>query len=121
MSEQVLCPSETVRPVRSRAAIRQRWIERLDRFAASGQTTAEFCASEGISVASFYLWKRRLAGKEPNVSPQDAGPRLLPVRLHDQPSAIELVLPGGALVRVWAGADETALRCLLALLGVQPC
>jgi hypothetical protein len=121
MSEQDLCPSETVRPARSRAAIRQLWIERLDRFAVSGQTTAQFCASEGISVASFYLWKRRLAGTETNGSPQDSGPRLLPVRLHEQPAAIEVVLPGGTLIRLAAGADETALRTLLALLGVHPC
>jgi len=24
---------------------------------------AEFCAREGVSVASFYLWKRRLAAE----------------------------------------------------------
>ncbi len=121
MSEPVLCPPEAVPAARSRAATRQLWIQRLDRFAASGQTTAEFCTAEGVSVASFYLWKRRLAAADASSSPQDSGPRLLPVHLQDRPAPIELVLPGGMVVRVTAGIDQAALRLLLKLLGVPPC
>lgn len=36
------------------------WLDRLNRFSQSDQTVASFCASEGISVPSFYQWKRRL-------------------------------------------------------------
>ena len=36
------------------------WRERLLRYAASSQTVAAFCRSESISVASFYLWRKRL-------------------------------------------------------------
>lgn len=36
------------------------WLERLNRQAVSGQTVAEFCAAENVSVASFYQWRRRL-------------------------------------------------------------
>ena len=36
------------------------WQERLDRFLQSKQTVADFCKTEGISVPSFYEWKRRL-------------------------------------------------------------
>jgi hypothetical protein len=37
------------------------WRGRFRRFRRSGQTIAEFCAAEGVSTASFYQWRRRLA------------------------------------------------------------
>ena len=39
---------------------RRQWAERLERYARSGKTVAQFCADECVSQASFYLWKRRL-------------------------------------------------------------
>lgn len=36
------------------------WQQRLDRYLQSGQTVADFCKVEGLSVPSFYQWKRRL-------------------------------------------------------------
>lgn len=126
MSEPILAPSNASHSPRSREAVRQTWAERLVRFAAAGLTTAQFCAAEGVSVASFYLWKRRLAGAGRPDAPeqpsgQPAGPRLLPVRLSQQTPAIELVLPTGAVLRIGADADEATLRGLLRLLGVLPC
>jgi hypothetical protein len=44
------------------------WRERLLRYAASSQTVAAFCRSESISIASFYLWRKRSLA-----SPDDAG------------------------------------------------
>jgi transposase len=44
---------------------RQRWTERLDRYRQSGLTVTDFCAEEGVSVPSFYLWKRKLASPTP--------------------------------------------------------
>jgi hypothetical protein len=35
------------------------WQERLLRYAASSQTVAAFCCSDSISVALFYLWRKR--------------------------------------------------------------
>lgn len=126
MSEPILAVTEAPCPPRSRDQARQVWAERLTRFAAAGLTTAQFCASEGVSVASFYLWKRRLAPADAASAPttvpgSEPRPRLLPVRLPEQTPAVELVLPTGALLRIGAGADEATLRCLLRLLGVPPC
>jgi hypothetical protein len=126
MSDPILAPTEAPRPPRSRDAARQAWAERLERFAAAGLTTAQFCAAEGVSVASFYLWKRRLAPADSASAPattsgSEPRPRLLAVRLPEQTPAVELVLPTGALLRIGAGADEATLRCLLRLLGVPPC
>jgi hypothetical protein len=105
---------------RSRAACRQAWVERLARFAASGQTAAQFCAAEAVAVASLYHWKRRLAAPAPPAAPPDA-PRLLPVRLAPAAAPLELLLPSGAILRVGPGADPDALATLLRLLGVPPC
>jgi hypothetical protein len=125
MSEPVLAPTQAPPLQRSRDAVRHTWAERLARFAAAGLTTAQFCAAEGVSVASFYLWKRRLAAPEnsaaPAISTQQPGPRLLPVRLPAQTPTIELVLPGGVILRLGSGADEVTLRSLLRLLGVSSC
>jgi transposase len=126
MSEPAVAPTEVIPSPRPRAATRQIWVERLARFSGSGLRSAEFCAQEGVSLPSFYSWKRRLAVADLNadtehVSVQTPGPRLLPVRLHDQVVPIELVLPSGALLRIKPGADEVTLGCLFRLLGILPC
>ncbi len=41
----------------------RQWRERLDRFAHSELTIAEFCELEGYSPASFYQWRRKLAAE----------------------------------------------------------
>src|SRR5262249_11497411 len=125
MSEPVAVATEAPRSPHSRDAARQLWAERLARFAAAGLTTAQFCAAEGVSVASFYLWKRRLAptapvAPPPHSRPQPA-PRLLPVCLPPRTAPLELLLPSGAVLRIDAGAAEATLRCLLRLLAVAAC
>lgn len=50
------------------------WRERLRRYERSELTVAEFCQREGVSVPSFYQWRRRLA--KTSASPrQTAMPR----------------------------------------------
>lgn len=38
----------------------RQWSDRLERFAESGQTVAQFCQAEGVSQPSFYQWKKKL-------------------------------------------------------------
>lgn len=38
----------------------QQWVDRLQRFQVLGQTAVDFCRDEGISLPSFYQWKRKL-------------------------------------------------------------
>ncbi|OWK46453.1 IS66 family insertion sequence element accessory protein TnpA [Fimbriiglobus ruber] len=45
---------------RNTAATRRRRAERFERFRRSGQTIAQFCAAEGISEPSFYVWNQTL-------------------------------------------------------------
>ncbi len=39
------------------------WRERFERFSSSGLTVARFCGGERVSIASFYLWRKKLGHK----------------------------------------------------------
>jgi transposase len=126
MSEAVLAPTPPTRTVRSRAATREVWLDRLARFLASGLTVAQFCAIEAVSVPAFYYWKRRLAAQDQDSATSQyqqvqPGPRLLPVTLQPAPPAIELVLSSGAVLRLPPGCDLAWVRSLVAALGDPPC
>ncbi len=41
----------------------QQWTDRLARFQKSNLKVPAFCRNEGVSVPSFYQWKKRLASK----------------------------------------------------------
>lgn len=64
---------------RSDAAATQRWVERLERFAAGQHTVVAFCAAEGVSQANFYLWRCRLA--QPVRPPAVRAPTVVPIRV----------------------------------------
>jgi len=125
MSEPAVAPTEGSISPRPRAAARQIWVERLTRFSHSGHRPAEFCAAEGVSLPSFYSWKRRLSAEarsadtEPTLD-SPPGPRLLPVRLAAG-AGVELVLPNGTVLRVPMGCDLGFLRSLVEALGDAPC
>jgi hypothetical protein len=104
---------------RSRAAIRQSWIERLDRFTASRLSVVAFCRSERVSCHAFYYWKHKLATQ--TAASADDAPRLLPVRLLAQPSPVEVVLPQGPVLRLTPGCDLAFVRSLVDALGGAPC
>jgi transposase-like protein len=106
------------RPVRSRAATRQLWVERLQRFADSGATVVAFCRREGISSHAFYYWKHKLYNHE---RPDAGRPRLLPVRLLPSAAPVEVALPNGCVLRLAAGCDLDFVRSLVGALGGEPC
>jgi hypothetical protein len=126
MFEHVVAPPPASRSVRSRAATREVWLDRLARFPSSGLTVAQFCAIEAVSVPSFYSWKRRLADQDPDArfrhDPGGArGPRLLPVRLQPSGPLVELVLPTGVVLRLVPGCDLAWVHSLVAALGDASC
>ena len=88
------------RSSRDPAATRQLWADRLHRFGTAGTTVTAFCQAEGVSVPSFYHWKKQLA---PTRVVASQAPTILPVRLTSaaQPAAaVEVVLATGTLVRL---------------------
>lgn len=92
----------------------QQWQERLDRFAESELTVAEFCQLEGYSSASFYQWRRKLADDQTL-----AVAAFVPVDFsasdlhHQHPESMTVELPGGALVKIPRGARLPDCRNLI--------
>ncbi len=126
MSDGVNTPAQPQRSLRSRAATRELWLDRLARFADSGLTPAQFCAIEAVSLPSFYSWKRRLSAElSPPATPHEPtsgpAPRLLPVRWQPPAAAVELVLPTGTVLRLPPGCDLQWVRSLIATLGDASC
>jgi hypothetical protein len=98
----------------------QRWVERLQRYAAGNQTVVAFCAAEGVSESNFYLWKRRLA--VPPGSPATRVPRVVPLRITPSAAAsLELTLPSGAVVRFPADTGPSLVVAILRGWEGQPC
>jgi transposase len=107
-------------------ALHDLWRQRLQRFERSGLTAVAFCVKEAVSLPSFYAWRRRLhqppaaQAARPAPPPVEAA-RLVPVRLLAAPAPVELVLPGGAVLRLAPGCDLAFVRLLVATLGGRPC
>jgi len=108
----------TVDAAPSRAEARLLWHQRLERFASSGLSVAAFCRSEHLGIQSFYYWRRRLSAPPP--CPAES-PRLLPVHLLPAGPPVEIVLPGGAILRLQPGCDLAFVRSLLDALGSRSC
>jgi hypothetical protein len=108
---------------RRRADREQYWRDTIAAWKASGQSISAFCAGRGVAQATFFTWRRRLASRDPApcpAAPAAAIPSFAAVRVIPDPT-IELVLPGGLVVRVPAGADPAAVARLVAALGGAPC
>jgi hypothetical protein len=116
-----MAPSSSRPGRRPDPATRQRWQQRLERFRRTGLNVTDFCDREGISVASFYAWRRRLRHSPAAADPEP--PRLVPVRLVASPGSapVELLLPSGLVLRLASEIDTEWLRQFLGLLGVTPC
>ena len=94
------------------------WRDLIDRWKASGQSVAAFCAAHRVSQATFYSWRKRLATRTRSTTPP--APAFAPVRLVPDPTA-EVVLPNGLIVRVPAATDPAMVARLVAALGSAVC
>lgn len=102
-------------------AKRRLWAERLARFRNSRLTVAQFCSDEGVSVPSFYSWKRTLERDDRQDGPT---PAVVPIRLTPaatHPPAIELSLPSGAVFRFPIGTPTALIAALLHAVEGRPC
>ena len=89
------------RVVRSTAA----WQEIMNRFAASGRSSAAFCRAEGISRSTFDLWRGKLRSKASPKKPlKKVSKEFVEVRPVSTPAiggwTIEIELPDGRLARL---------------------
>jgi|SRR5579872_1309625 len=85
------------------------WRERIAEQVGSGLSVRQFCKERALAEHAFYAWRKRLG-------------RASPVRfaLVERPAAelttgsgLELVLPGGELLRIACGVDAATLRTVL--------
>jgi hypothetical protein len=103
------------------------WRRRLRRQATGGQSIPAFCEREGVSTASFYAWRRRLAA--PPAATRSDPPLFVPIRLDPSirpdgtPPALgfEIELPHRIRLRCAAAPDPLWLgRLVVALAGLAP-
>lgn len=103
------------------------WRLRLRRLATSGRSMPQFCEREGVSTASFYARRRRLAA--PTAATPSDPPLFVPIRLDSTSPTddsfpdlgFEIELPHRIRVRCAALPDPVWLgRLVAALAGPAP-
>jgi transposase len=93
---------------------RKLWLARMQRHSQCDLTVAQFCRREGVSVPSFYHWKKKLAVAAQ--SSQQATAKFIPVRVTDPAPrvAATLRLPGGAFIELPSTLGHEQLAGLVA-------
>ena len=92
------------------------WRLVLEEHGRSGLSVREFCSREGLSVASFYGWKRTLRSRDANAAPVE----LVPVEVVDSIGSstesappLEVTTPSGYTLRFPATLAPRQLDALL--------
>jgi hypothetical protein len=97
---------------------RRYWQEAIERQQASGQSIVGFCTKEGLSPASFHVWKRRLRRPKRETG-KAAKQALVPVQIVRDPVAgvgnLEVQWPGGVILRSQGCDVQTIIAALTAL------
>ncbi len=92
------------------------WRRRMRRFEKTQRSIAAFCRGEGVSEASFYQWRRRLArpteARKGKADKATGG--FTPVRLAAV-TGVTVRLPGGTQLQV-PTSDPQVLRLVIATL-----
>lgn len=90
----------------------EQWRELIEQQAQSDLTVEAFCRRRGVAVSTFFARRRKLADR--------AGPAFVEVTASTEPPALpvadsplELILPGGMMIRVPVGFDAVTLRRLM--------
>ena len=104
------------------------WREVVTRWQSSGLSMAAFCRQEGLPDKQFFWWKRQIDKRDGKVVTARKV-KFVPVRIKDKAARpvvggdglIELVSPGGFVIRVSAGFDKATLLSLLELVGQRKC
>jgi len=75
-------------------------------------TVARFCRKEGVSTASFYRWRNRLADRQATAGRRDQTPAFQAVRVTRANAPVSIQLPSGVRVEVPA-ENLDAVRAVL--------
>jgi hypothetical protein len=92
------------------------WQERqefITRWQESGSSLAEFARRNAVPYSRALTWRARFV---PGAASTESPAGFAEVVIHSEaapPSAVEIVLPSGTLVRVHPGADQELVRLAL--------
>jgi hypothetical protein len=87
------------------------WRERIAEQERSGMSVQRFCAEQGLTEQSFYLWRKRLRKEQPiRFALVETGAAR---RQSATEPGLELILATGERLRIGAGVDFTVLRKVL--------
>ena len=91
------------------------WQDVLRQFVDSKLSVIDFCSQKGLSVPSFYQWKRKLLppAKTPPVSAM-VPVRIIPSSPTPAPQPIQIMTPSGFTIRVDSSMHSTQLAQLIA-------
>ena len=94
------------------------WQERLERFESSALSIDVFCQQEEVGQTTFLDWLRVLKGEQFRPPAETRSAKDLPfVPITVKAKVIEILLPGGGLVRLAASIDRTLLLDIIRAIG----
>ena len=101
------------------------WERRLGRFGESGLTVARFCDREGVSIATFHYWQRKLRDASVNetgwATPAAPMARFDPVEVVSR-QGVTIRFAGGAVMEIPEDREDLVQAAVRALLGASaPC
>lgn len=99
------------------------WRDTITAWKQSGQSVTAFCAAHGLGESTFFAKRRELARLDHapgSASALSAPPAFAAVRVIPDPT-IEIVIPGGLILRVPAGADPVTIARMVVALRGAPC
>jgi len=91
------------------------WTAHVESWQASGQTQRDYCQTQGISLASFGYWRKKL---RPHAAPPARG--LVPISVAAQGAStimLEVVLPNHLTLRVPMTAEPSQVMRWAQVLG----
>ena len=98
---------------RRSGSLEQIWRERLRRYHREGGTVVQFCQQAGVSVASFYAWRRRLG--DCSAASGSPSPVFVPVSVVPVVGDLRIDVGEGIVIRLPLDVEERVLgTCLRA-------
>jgi hypothetical protein len=94
-------------------ATRKAWRNRFQRFAKSGLPVARFCSREGVSVASFYYWRKKVVPNGARRRPAGRRGAFRVVKVVPPAPGVSIHLACGTRIEVRA-EDLDAVRAVVA-------
>ncbi len=80
------------------------WRQVIADWKKSSQSIRAFCSKRELNQASFYAWRRELAQRDQKKMTKIPSTSFVPLRVVAD-ATVEVVLPGGIIVRVPVGVD----------------